>query len=149
MAIKTSSIAVGVAIGLLAAGFYVLDKPLPMAESKKTIQIGSTQVSVDVADTPSLRERGLSGRADLAEGQGMLFIFDTDDKWGIWMKDMQFPIDIVWVDAGGIVVTVAHNISPDTFPKSFRPTAPARFVLEFPAGYAHRQGIVEGIKIVL
>jgi uncharacterized membrane protein (UPF0127 family) len=149
VAIKKYSIATVVVVGVLVTGVYISHKPLPMAESTKIIHIGSALVRVDVADTPFLRERGLSGRASLAEGSGMLFIFDTDDQWGIWMKEMRFAIDIVWIDAAGMVVTVAHNISPNTFPKSFRPIAPARYVLELPAGYATHRGIVEGVKIVL
>ena len=113
----------------------------------RTISIGGTVIYVDVADTDVLRERGLSGRSDLPGGKGMLFVFDTDDTWGIWMKDMLFPIDIIWVDASGTVVTVAENVAPDTYPKSFYPSAPARYVLELPAGFAAARGIAEGAII--
>lgn len=135
-------------VTVVTVGLY-LQEPSAVSPMSKIITIGSTQVSVDVADTPLLREQGLSGRAHFAKGQGMLFIFETDDVWGIWMKNMLFPIDIVWMDAAGVVVSVAPNVSPDTFPKSFRPTSPARYVLELPAGYARDMGLVEGIKIVL
>ena len=104
---------------------------------------------VEVADTEALREQGLSGRPNLPEGQGMLFVFDTDGVWGIWMKGMQFPIDIVWADASGTVVTVAVNIAPDTYPDSFYPTIPARYVLELQAGFTATHDIVVGSKIVL
>ena len=115
----------------------------------RTISIGDTVISVEVADTEGSREQGLSGRSDLRSGKGMLFVFDTDGTWGIWMKDMQFPIDIVWVDVFGTVVTVAENVAPDTYPKVFNPSAPARYVLELPAGFTAEQGIKEGsiIKI--
>ena len=115
----------------------------------RTISIGDTVISVEVADTEDSREQGLSGRSDLRSGKGMLFVFDTDGTWGIWMKDMQFPIDIVWVDVFGTVVTVAENVAPDTYPKVFNPSAPARYVLELPAGFTAEQGIKEGsiIKI--
>jgi len=106
-------------------------------------------VVVEVADTEALREQGLSGRPNLPEGQGMLFVFDTDGVWGIWMKGMQFPIDIVWADASGTVVTVAVNIAPDTYPDSFYPTIPARYVLELQAGFTATHDIVVGSKIVL
>ena len=57
----------------------------------RTISIGGTVIYVDVADTEVLREQGLSGRLNLPEGRGMLFVFENDDTWGIWMKDMLFP----------------------------------------------------------
>ena len=124
--------------------------PAPQRLVQKQITVGQVAVVVDVADTESLREQGLSGRLNLPEGQGMLFVFDSDGQWGIWMKGMQFPIDIVWADASGTVVTVAANIAPDTYPeKSFYPAAPARYVLELPAGFTTAHGIVVGSKIVL
>ena len=111
--------------------------------------MGGVSVAVAVADTESLREQGLSGRASLPEGQGMLFVFDTDEEWGIWMKDMLFAIDIVWADAQGTVVTVANDVAPNTYPKVFYPSAPARYVVELPAGFAAAHSIAEGSKVVL
>jgi len=115
----------------------------------RTITIGGVSLAVEVADTEILREQGLSGRSDLRSGKGMLFVFDTDGLWNIWMKDMQFPIDIVWTDVDGKVVTVALDIAPETYPKVFSPSSPARYVLELPAGFAAAHGIKEGsiIKI--
>jgi hypothetical protein len=115
----------------------------------KEIHLGAGAVSVDVADTEALREQGLSGRTNLPEGKGMLFVFETDGTWGIWMKDMLFPIDIVWADSSGAVLTVAAEVSPDSYPEVFFPSAPARYVLELPAGYAASHGIAEGAKIVI
>ena len=123
--------------------------PAPQRLVQKQIIVGSAQVVVEVADTEALREQGLSGRLNLPEGRGMLFVFENDDTWGIWMKDMQFPIDIVWADASGTVVTVAVNIAPDTYPDSFYPTIPARYVLELQAGFTATHDIVVGSKIVL
>jgi len=115
----------------------------------RTITIGGVSIAVEVADTEVLREQGLSGRSDIPDGKGMLFVFDTDGLWSIWMKDMRFPIDIVWADADGKVITVANNVAPETYPEVFSPSLPARYVLELPAGFAAAQGIVEGSQIVL
>ena len=144
MAIKYILIAVGVALAA-GAGWYALS----MSETGRTITVGTATIAVEVADTESLREQGLSGRTSLAEGKGMLFVFDTDDTWGIWMKDMQFPLDIVWISAEGVVVSVKAGAAPESYPEAFYPTAPARYVLELPAGYAAAQGIVEGVKVVI
>ena len=114
-----------------------------------TVTIGSTSFAVEVADTPELRQKGLSGHEPLAERTGMLFVFDTEDRWGIWMKDMRFSIDIVWADAQGTVVGVVHNATPESYPKVFEPPEPARYVLELPAGAAAAHGVVEGAQIVV
>jgi len=79
----------------------------------------------------------------------MLFVFDTDGVWGIWMKDMKFSIDILWLAEDGTVLTIVPNASPDSYPTSFRPTSPARFVLELPAGFASSHDIDIGSKFVL
>jgi uncharacterized membrane protein (UPF0127 family) len=106
-------------------------------------------VMVEVADTAAARERGLSGHAPLKEQEGMLFVFESDEHWGIWMKDMHFAIDIVWADAQGKILTIAERAAPETYPQTFSPTAPARYVLELPAGFVERHGIAEGDQIVI
>jgi len=121
--------------------------PAPQQLVQKHIQIGNALVSVEVADTAALREQGLSGHAPLGEESGMLFVFETEGVWGIWMKKMLFPIDIVWADASGTVVTVAFAVEPDSYPHIFYPSAPARYVVELPAGFAAAHGIAEGTRI--
>ena len=117
--------------------------------AQETLYIGNTSVAVDVASTTAARERGLSGRAALPAGRGMLFVFQEDGFWGFWMNDMNFPIDIIWADASGRVITVASSVSPYTYPKVFYPAFPARYVLEVPAGFAQMNGIVEGAQMSL
>jgi uncharacterized protein len=128
-------------------------KPAPSAPQQAlprgTVVAGTTTIAVEVANTHQTRRQGLSGRTALPEGTGMLFAFEQEGEWGIWMKDMRFPIDIVWMDSAGRVLTVAHNVSPATYPNSFYPDAPARYVLELPAGYAAARGIAEGTELVV
>lgn len=150
MAITRTRLLLLVAAVLCAAGAaYMLYSPNDVPVPQKQISVGESWLTVEVADTELARERGLSGRASLKEGTGLLFVFDKDGTWGIWMKDMNFPIDIVWLDASGVVVSVAAEVSPDTYPEVFYPSALARYVLEVPAGYAEKAGIAEGVKIVL
>jgi len=102
----------------------------------KTISIkaGEQTILAEVSDTDALRTLGLSGRKSLEEGRGMLFIFDKSRMVGFWMKDMNFPIDIVWVNALKQVVGVEDNISPQTYPKIYSSKEPVLYVLELPAG---------------
>ena len=122
----------------------VLQKAHERAGSVSTVSIGGTTVAVDVAATKAAREHGLSGRLALAPNTGLLFMFDQDGLWGFWMKDMLFSIDIIWTNAAGRVVTIAPNLSPQTYPQVFYPTAPARYTLEVPAGFAAAHNIQEG-----
>ncbi len=143
---------VAVAVAALfaaAVGLYLYFQTPRDMPTQTQIRIDSHALWVEVADTEPERQLGLSGRLNLTEGQGLLFVFDSDDKWGIWMKDMRFAIDILWADAAGRVVTVVQNADPGSYPQIFYPTLPARYVLEVPAGYAGRHGIAEGSQLKL
>jgi hypothetical protein len=118
--------------------------------SRTTVQVGERIVLAEVADTLALQTRGLSGRTGLAEGEGMLFIFEEEGSHGIWMKDMRFSIDIIWAADDGTILTIEERISPDTYPQSFQASEPrARYVLEVPAGFVEKSGIQEGMRLIV
>lgn len=132
-----------------AVSFNILDKDIPDAinlpdSSLRTIQLVGKMIEVMVADTPETRAKGLGGREGLAQDEGMLFIFDSDAKYPFWMKDMQFPIDILWISDKGEVVDIRENVLLSTYPAVFAPNSPARYVLELPAGFAKENGVSVG-----
>jgi uncharacterized protein len=110
----------------------------------QVIKAGNTRYNVDVADTDAERKQGLSGRQDLAHNAGMLFIYPQPGKRCIWMKDMKFSIDIVWLDQQKRVISVLERVSPDTYPMSFCPRDAALYVVELNAGQTQAAGIREG-----
>lgn len=111
-------------------------------------QIAGVPVSLEVVDTPTLRHQGLSGRPRLAEGIGMLFVFDTPDTYGFWMKAMRFPIDIVWLDTDKTVVHIVESAAPESFPDVFYPSTPAQYVIELPAGFVRAHMLSRGSSVV-
>jgi len=113
-------------------------------DTKPTVHFGTTTITVEIADTESERHHGLSGRLSLAQGHGMLFIFPTSNEYAFWMPDMYFAIDMIWLNDAKRVVYIKENATPDSYPETFAPNMPARFVLEVPAGYAKAHGIVVG-----
>ena len=130
-------------------GVYSLYMPSRAVLPTTTITVGETRLEVELATTEADREQGLSGRNSLSANKGMLFVFDGEGKWGIWMKDMRFSLDIIWADTNGIIVTIEHDVSPTSYPESFYPNVPAEYVLEVPAGYAKNHDIAVGTKIVV
>ena len=125
---------------------------MPQQESAlptATLTVGGVPLVAEVASTQSAREQGLSGRSSLPDGRAMLFVFDTPGLWGIWMKDMQFPIDILWADASGTINTIKHDASPESYPAAFYPASPASYVVEVPAGFVRSHSIAIGDKIVV
>jgi len=110
----------------------------------ESLAIGTTTLSVEVSDTDALRDQGLSNRTSLGADQGMLFVFQSDSKPGFWMKDMDFPLDMVWIDASGRIVDITHDLLPSTYPSSVYPKSPVRYVLEVNAGFASAHGMYVG-----
>ncbi len=113
------------------------------------IRIGTIPVVVEIASTPLLIERGLGGRCALDEGTGMLFVYPNDDRWGLWMKDMRFAVDMIWIDASGMMVTILKDVEPASFPQIFYPTRPARYAVETTAGFVEAHGVAEGMSVVI
>ncbi len=121
----------------------------PSNVDNPVIRIENVPIRVSIADTPELRARGLSGRTILGPTEGMLFIFDESDYHAIWMKDMSIVIDVIWVDENFKVVDIKSELRPDTFPQSFEPRVPARFVIETNGTYAESFGIKVGDTLTL
>lgn len=93
------------------------------------------------------RRIGLSRFSELPREYGMLFVYDESALHGIWMRNMKFAIDIVFLDEKREVVTVHEHIKPETHPEIFRPQTPARYVLELNAGMAATLGITQGVSL--
>lgn len=106
-------------------------------------------IEVSVANTEEERRQGLSGIESLDELEGKLFIFDEEGFYGIWMRDMRFPIDILFVNNEFEIIEIVRNVSPDTFPKTFTSDEPARFVLEMNAFFADSFKIKEGDRVTI
>lgn len=132
------------AIGLKLAG---LDKK-PTSESDfVNVSLANSTLKLKVLDTDALRIKGLSGTARLAPDEGMLFVFDQPGYHGIWMKDMNYPIDIVWLDQFKKIIYIEKNISPDTYPQVFIPTTEDMYVVEVNAGFLDTHNIKIGDEL--
>ncbi len=114
-----------------------------------SVTLGGKRVRVTIADTPDARWLGLGGREALAPDEGMLFVFPVADRYGFWMKDMKFSIDIVWINDAGTIIDIETDVSPASYPTSFTPEAPARYVLEVPAGFTKVYTVQKGDRVEL
>ncbi len=116
-----------------------------------TVTIHNHTFTVDIADTMLSRAKGLSGRDGLSENEGMLFLFNATGSYGFWMKDMKFPIDIIWV-AGGRVVGFAENAALEPGKSMFTlrryyPPEPVDQVFEGRAGTVATYGLQVGDEV--
>lgn len=148
---KNKIFTIVIAVIVLSMVFFNFNKTnkMPKNVDHAKVLIGNFVVEAEFVATPESRERGLSGRVKLEENEGMLFVFDKPDLYRFWMKDMNFPIDIIWISENMEIVDITENAQPKSFPKTFFPKKPARFVLEVNAGWKekHEVKIGAGVKV--
>jgi uncharacterized membrane protein (UPF0127 family) len=125
-------------------------EPATSAYPTAEVTIGIHRIRVEVANTPERTARGLSGRAHLAEGRGMVFPYARAERHGFWMFDMHFDIDIVWIRDDRIVDVTprAPHDAPGELPV-YRPREPANLVLEVPAGTSEKLGWKVGDRVTV
>ncbi len=146
----------GVAAFIIAVGYYsktsLPKKSSASAPTKKEISIGDIKITATVADSEDERRTGLGGRGNLTENEGMLFVYPEKTSGVVfWMKDMRFPIDIIWIADSKIVkidknVEVQTGVSDDKL-KRYYPGTDVNFVLEVNAGFADKNGVKAGSEV--
>jgi uncharacterized membrane protein (UPF0127 family) len=167
--------AVAIAIGLTAVAVAVLyfnpaiisilgqreheQQELLIGQEVRSGSNGFRQVNVivngavlvaDIAATDEQMTRGLSVKDSLDENEAMLFVFDEEAEHIFHMKNMKFPIDIIWIDADKTVVHIEHNLPPCSFGlfcPTYKPNNNSLYVLETIGGFAERHDIVRGTMV--
>lgn len=109
------------------------------------VRMGSGVYHLRVADDEAERTQGLSGVTKLGPNEGLLMKFEGDALWGIWMKDMKIPLDIIWLDKNKQVIYIVKGATPEhSTLTTFEPKTPARYVIELPAGGVDQAAIKTG-----
>ena len=134
----------------VAAALALAAQPALAAPAVVPLTLPSgTVLQVEVMVKDEDRAMGLMFRPSLRRDRGMLFVFETSDFHGIWMKNCRFPIDIVWLDEGKKVVHVEPRVPPcakEPCPV-YNPMRRAAYVVEMNAGAARREKIVLGAAL--
>jgi uncharacterized membrane protein (UPF0127 family) len=150
-----AAVALALVFALVGGGLLAVDAGVfsPGSYDDATVTVtdenGTRLATVDVrvADTFQKRYTGLSDTASLADGEGMLFVHDRAGRHAYVMRDMAFPLDILFVGPNGTVTTVHHaELPPPNTPDEEleRYRGDGRYVLEVPYGYTNRTGITVG-----
>lgn len=107
-------------------------------------------VDVRIADTRDKRRLGLSNTSSLASGEGMLFVHEAEGRHVYVMRRMDFPLDIVFVDADGTITTIHHAPVPEEIPGgNGRFPGRGKYVLEVPRGWTNATGVDVGDQVVV
>jgi len=124
----------------------------PVAAEETEVKINNQVITAEIADTTYLRDRGLSYRDSLMENRGMLFVFRPANLPRFWMKDMRFPLDIIWIDDDR-VVDIDENLpnpsaeTPLNQLPTYSPKSIVNYVLEVNAGYVAQNAIKIGDRV--
>ena len=129
-------------IFIFAAGLFLIKKD---NDSYKKMKLGDVILKTEIALSADEKQKGLSGRDYLTKNRAMLFVFLQSGSYSFWMKNMKFPIDIIWLDDELKIIGLEKNINPNTFPEKFFPPSLAKFVLEVNGGWSDENKIKEGM----
>jgi len=118
------------------------------------IKIGNVTLQVQIADTKPLQTRGLMFQEKLPYDQGMLFVFEDEGIRSMWMLNMQFSLDLIWIDSDGRIVHIQKDTQPcksalETMACTFTNGngQEAKYVLEVTSGFVDKFNITENSKL--
>ena len=118
------------------------------------ISFSNIKITAEVADTPEKRELGLSYRTTLDENAGMLFVFENPNIPFFWMKDMNFPLDIIWIMDNKVIdidknVPIPKKGTPLNQLPTYSPSDKINYALEVNAGFADKNKIKIGDGVTI
>lgn len=120
---------------------------------KGKISIDGTVLDVQIADTPDRMTEGLQFQKPLTYNQGMIFVFAEPQIVAMWMKDMQFPLDMIWFDNNGNIVHIEKNLPPcsDNSPCQVYDgnRQNTKYVLEVTAGFVDKFNVTSSSRLVI
>ena len=123
-------------------------KKLPVKQLTITTKEGQIfTVEAELASTQEKRNFGFMERKKIADGTGMLFIFEYDQKLSFWMKNTPHPLSIAYIDSNGIIREI-YDMTPFSL-SSIESTVSVRYALEVPQGWFQKNNITPGDKITL
>lgn len=138
-----------IVIGISFSQNYLKDNPLPFLKTP-TIIIGKQTFKLYVAKSGKEKEVGLSEKKSLQQDFGMFFPFEKADYYSFWMKNMQFSIDIIFIN-GKKIVKIYQNVQPPTSKEEslpiYKPEKPTDKVLEINSGLSQKYNFKEGDEV--
>lgn len=133
--------------GSLECAFRIPDPSAPEPVTAGDAVRLDTCVTLEKAVTPSSRTLGLSNRPSMPQDRGMLFDFEVPGEYCMWMKDMYFDLDIIWLNEKQEIIDIKTDISPDTYPQAFCGPETGHYVIEVNAGIVNAADLRKGHRL--
>lgn len=124
-----------------------LEAGFPTAPLEIVTATGRHAFTVEIAETSQQRAQGLMFRRSLAPDNGMLFLYPSPQVISMWMKNTYIPLDMIFLDKTGKVVSVHQRAVPESL-RAITSEYAASAVLEVPGGTAERLGVEKGDRVV-
>jgi uncharacterized membrane protein (UPF0127 family) len=109
------------------------------------LKVKGHAIRVEVANTPDTRRSGLMFRASLPDNQGMLFVYEAEDRHAMWMKNTLVPLSVAFIDRAGRIINI-EDMQPQT-EDTHMAAARAAFSLEMNRGWFEQRGIKRGDRV--
>ncbi len=116
-----------------------------------TLKINENKYLIEKAEGREETSLGLSGRVSMCRECGMLFIFEKEDNYAFWMKDMNYDLDIIFIDIDKKIVEIHANVKKEAYNKvepnkseKIRNTQKAKYILELNAEVVQEKNIKVG-----
>jgi hypothetical protein len=110
------------------------------------LKIKGHPVRAELANTDQARMTGLMFRESLPENSGMLFVYEHDGVYAMWMKNTYVPLSVAFIDRHGVILNI-EDMEPQTL-DSHGSAGAARYSLEMNQGWFKKRGIKKGDKVL-
>lgn len=155
MSVNKIILVIGIMFAIFIAFIFIQFNPFGKTASTtganpSTVTINDQTFNVSIAETEEEKQKGLSGIDSLPMNEGKLFMFEKPDLYAFWMKDMKFPIDIIFIN-GDTIVSITENAKPvetGDLP-TYQPTEPSDKALEINAGLSKKYNFKPGDKVAI
>lgn len=139
---------VALLIFLIVVGAFFIKNRWGVTMGRERVRIGNVVINAEIADSEITRNKGLGGHEPLRDNEGMLFVFGKPSFPAFWMKDMTFPIDIVWIYDDKVTGVVENAVTQmgetDAVLKLYEPPSAIEYAVELRAGAVKELNIKRG-----
>lgn len=121
-------------------------KPVIIMTADKNITINA-----EIADSSEERQKGLMNRTEMKDNEGMVFIFNYEEKLAFWMKNTLISLDMIFINSNGTIVDIKNNVQPCKTDdcETYISKEKAKYTLEINGGLCQKNNIKEGDKIII
>lgn len=142
-----------IVVVILGGGIYLIfmEKGVRYENSDKLCWTKQNCITVEIFNTPYERKKGLMNRPSLDKDKGALFEYKSNEMQSMWMKNMAFPLDIIWINKTSHIIYIHNDVKPCLKKpcETYDSPAPVSHAVEVNANYSRKNRLKRGMKVRL